>query len=113
MSDKPTNVVSLKGLDLEVKESEPFRVPVPGGKGFIEFPDFTRGDAEEVERRFQLFHEGSASGVFTPFLKEWLPAEEYKKFREAYPEYNQQALVIGRVMETIGEKLGSSGEGNA
>lgn len=112
MTDKPGNVLSLKGLDLE-GNNEPVLVPIPTGNGVITFPDFTDGDVERVEEMFGLINQGLATGVLTPLVKKWLPAKEYDKFLKAYPKFKAQTGIIGAVLEALQKNIGDEGEGVA
>lgn len=112
MSDKPANVISLKGLDLEASHG-PVSVPMPKGNGVITFPDFFDDDAEKVEEFMADLNHGMQTGAITPVLKKWLPAKEYEKFAKAYPKYRARMVIAGKVMETLSEQFGDEGEGAA
>lgn len=112
MTDKPKNLVSLKGLDLE-GTNEPVLVPMPKGNGVITFPDFSDGDAESVEEFIDELNHGMATGKVTPLLRKWLPAKEYEKFQKAYPKYTAQLGIVGRVLEQLQASVGDQGEGDA
>ncbi|HLS00539.1 MAG TPA: hypothetical protein VK054_00935 [Beutenbergiaceae bacterium] len=114
-NDKPKNVVSLKGLDLEaLGEANDARVPIPGGGGFILFPDPYAKPSDEVgeylERLQAAMNDPTLLGGF---LKEYLPAAEHKKFVKAFPLWKQQVFILGKVEEHFASTMGDVGEGDA
>ncbi len=112
MTDTPTTVLSLKGLDLEGK-NDAVSVPMPKGNGVITFPDFTDGDAEAVEEMFALINNSLSTGAVTPLLKKWLSESEHEKFRKAYPKFKAQVGIVGAVLEALQLNMGDAGEGDA
>ena len=113
MSDKPKNVINVNDLDLEGKSSEPIRVPAKGD-GFITFPSPFEQDAEKTEELLSLIYsEGMQQGRITPALKKWLTADDYAKFRKAYPTYRASLTVFQAVTERMEASYGSLGEDTA
>lgn len=112
MTDTPKNVISLKGLDLE-GTNDPVLVPMPKGNGVITFPDFSDGDAEDVEDFIDEVNQAMATGKATGMLRKWLPEKEFEKFRKAYPKYTAQIAIVGRVLEQLQSSLGDEGEDDA
>lgn len=111
-SDTPKNVINVNDLDLEGKGAEPIRVPAKG-EGFITFPSPFDGDAEETEAMFQALYNGLNSGRVLPALKKWLTADDYTKFRKAYPTYRATMTVTNAVVERMEAQFGSPGESDA
>jgi len=112
MSDKPANVISLKGLDLESTHG-PVAIPMPKGNGVITFPDFYDAPAEDVEEFLDDLNNGMATGKVSHVLAKWLPEKEHEKFRKAYPKYKAQLVICGEVLEVLSEAFGNPGEGDA
>lgn len=111
-SDKPTNVLNVKALDLE-GENEPVRVPTKTGSGFITFPAFIDKDTEDVEEMFDLIDHGLSTGKLSPLLKKWLAEKEYEKFRKSYPRWQEQMTIVNAVVEKFQTMVGNQGEGDA
>ena len=112
MTDKPANVISLKGLDLDSTHG-PVSIPMPKGNGVITFPDFYDAPAEDVEEFLDDLNNGMATGKVSQVLAKWLPEKEHEKFRKAYPKYKAQLVICGEVLEVLSEAFGTSGEGRA
>lgn len=112
-NDKPTNVLNVNDLDLEGTASEPLRVPLKGSSGFVTFPNPFDRDAEEAEDFLTSLYAGMQNGKVLPILQDWLSAEDYKKFRKAYPSYRATLTIVSAVVERMEASFGTPGEGDA
>lgn len=92
-----SDIVVLKRV--AAQEASPTAVyPIPGGSKRVRFENPFDMDTDRFEQYVDLANRTAQSGKYTPLLKFWLTAEDYKALSEAYPTPRTMGPVVKAVL---------------
>lgn len=108
MSDNPLENSTLSQIG-KIETAGPYVYTCRDGKHTVTFPDLAEMDWEQGEKFMQDLVESPES----VWLKKWLPAEDFNRFKAEKLKMKELVPIIRQVSDHYGKLFGTPGEGEA